>query len=41
MMKIPKTAPCYLTTNQSEQSPGAAPFTPNAAFKNPSLEATG
>ena len=37
--KIPKALPCYLTTDQSEESSQAATLTPNAAFKNPSLKA--
>ena len=38
MIKIPETSPYYLATNQSEESPQAATFTPNVAFKNPSLK---
>ena len=36
MLKIPKTPPWCLTTNESED-PWAATLTPNVAFKNPSL----
>ena len=32
MIKIPETPPCYLTTNQSEQSPQAATHIPNVPF---------
>ena len=41
MIKIPETPPCYLTTNQSEQSPQATTRTPSVLFKkkNPSLKA--
>ena len=42
MIKILKTSPCYLTTNQSECSwADQAPKDPthNAAFKNPCLKA--
>lgn len=38
MIKIPETSPYYLSTNRSEESPQAATFTPNVAFKNPSLK---
>ena len=45
MIKIPKTPPCYLTTNQLEKCSGAdhTPCNPhpNVAFKNPCLRATG
>ena len=40
IIKVPKTSPCDHTTNQSEESPQAATFIPNVAFKNPSLKAT-
>ena len=43
--EIPKTSPCYLTTNQSEESPWADHtsynLSPNAVFKNTSLKAIG
>ena len=37
MVVIPQISPHYLTPHPSEGSPWAATFTPNAAFKNPSL----
>ena len=39
MIKIPETSPCYLTINQSEESPYAATLTTNVAFKSPPLKA--
>ena len=33
MIKNPETSPCYLITNQLEESAGAAPVAPAVAFK--------
>ena len=38
MIKIPETLPCYLTTNQSEESHAPGNPTPNVAFKYASLK---
>lgn len=38
MIKIPETSPYYLATNQSEESPQAATFFPNVAFKKAALK---
>jgi len=39
MSEIPETLPWYLTTNQSEDSPTPASFTPDFAYKNSSIKA--
>jgi len=38
MIKISKISCCYLTTNQSEESPKAVILTQNVAFENSSLK---
>ena len=38
MIKIPETSPYYLAANQSKESPQAATFFPNVAFKKAALK---
>ena len=39
MIKTSETSPHYLMTNQSEDSPTPASFTPDFAYKNSSIKA--